>query len=369
MTILKQQDRAARQPWLTRLTLTLTLLASTLSLPALAADVPTTSSNAPTVLRVAAVAHDNSGRADFVGLPQRVADDPILKQALSRRGITLKWVPITPAAVAALVNESFANKQIDFAYYGDLPSVILNANGIATRLVAPSNIGSNTYLLVSKDSTAKSLRELKGKRIALHRGRPWEASFARLAASEGLSLKDFRIVNLNPQAGAAALAAGNVDALFTLDEAWLLQDKQLGRIIWSSQTAPVEYRMRADLWGSADYVAKYPDITQELVNATIRANYWISQEKNRDAYFVEQAKFGLPESVIRRDNVGNSVSWKEYWSPLYTPAITTHYQQVIDYALQSGLIRTPLTAQNLLAPQFLPVALKAAGISSTYWKP
>lgn len=334
------------------------------ALPAVAAAA----GPAPTVLRVAAVSGDEaSGKPSFTGTPQLIANDAELLAELKKRNIELQWVPAANSAVATLVNESFANHRIDFAYYGDLPSVILNASGVHTQLIVPGGLGFNAYLVVPAASTAKTLADLKGKRIALHRGRPWEVSFAKLLASQGYTFKDFRIVNLNPQAGTAALAAGNVDAFFTLYDAHLLADKGVGRIIWSSHNSPDDWKMRAELWGDADYVKQHPDITQLLATATVRATHWVSQEANREAFIHDQARFGLPENVLRREYAGNRVSWKEFWSPLFTPVLTRHYQGVIDHARSTGLIRGNVEVNSLLAPQFVPVALQQLGLGS-YWK-
>lgn len=343
------------------LTVILAAIAIFSSLAAVAAD-------APRKLRIAVVARDNGGTPTFIGTPQIVSNDKVFLDGLKKLNTEITWVPVTTASVATLVNESFTNKSIDFAFYGDLPSVILNANGVRTKLVVPGGLGNNTYLVVPPGSTAKSILDLKGKKIALHRGRPWEASFGKLIAAQGLTLKDFRIINLNPQAGSAAVAAGNVDGFFTLNDALVLQDKKLGRIIWSSQKAPDDWKMRAELWGSEAYVKQNADITQLLVTASVRASHWVSQEKNREAYIKEQARFGLPESVIRSDYDGNKATWKEYWAPLFTPVLTQHYQGVIDHAAANGLIRNKPEVNSLLAPQFLPVALKELKLES-YWKP
>ncbi len=163
---------------------------------------------------------------------------------------------MTTAAVATLVNESFLNNKIDFAFYGSLPAVVLNATGVKTQIVVPGGIGNNVYLIVPENSPIKSIEELKGKKIALHRGRPWEINFGQLIQSKGLSLKDFQIVNLNPQAGAAALSAKSVDAFFTLSDALTLQDRHLGKIIWSSQSLPADWKMRAELcWVGKSYMS------------------------------------------------------------------------------------------------------------------
>ena len=321
----------------------------------------------PTEIRIAVVAsNDASGKSVFIGAPQLIAQDPVFKAELARRHIAVKWVPAASSSVAALVNEAFTSGNIDFAFYGDLPSVILNASGFQTRLVAPGSLGNNCYLVVPASSAARSIQDLKGKRIALHRGRPWEVSFGRLLAANGLTFRDVHIVNLNPQAGAAALAAGSVDAFFTLSDAYLLVDRGVGKIVWSTKEEPSDWKMRAELWGTAEFVRKYPDVTQLLVDADVRAVRWISEEAHREAYIKDQARFGYPESVIQRDAEAKRVSWKDYWSPLYTPAITDHYVAVAKYAHDTGLIRRTVDAQALIAPQFVPAAIERLGLTG-YW--
>lgn len=168
------------------------------------AEDPNQSKTSQQQLRIAVVANRTSGGLDFIGVPQLIAQDPIFLKALKQKNIELKWEPVTTAAVATLVNESFINNKIDFAFYGNLPAVVLNATGVRTQIVVPGGVGNNVYLVVPADSPIKTIEDLKGKKIALHRGRPWEINFAQLIQSKGLKLKDFQIINLNPQAGAAA---------------------------------------------------------------------------------------------------------------------------------------------------------------------
>lgn len=326
-----------------------------------------TAATNPTELRIAVVASGTSGKLSFAGVPQRIANDALFKAELAKRNVKLTWVPVTTAAVATLVNESFINKKIDFAFYGDLPAVILNTKGISTKLVVPGSVGNNVYLVVPTGSTAKSIADLKGKRIALHRGRPWEVNFGQLIASQNLKLQDFKIINLNPQAGAAALSAKGVDAFFTLSDAYNLVDKKLGKIIWSSQNLPPNWKMRAELWGSTDFINKYPQITQLLADADVRAVHWISQEQNKRAYQQAQVQFGQPLSVIQRDAANKTTSWKQDWSPVYNTAyLSAHYQKVIQHAYQNKLISKPLNPNQLLAPQFTNTAIKNLKLEQ-YW--
>jgi sulfonate transport system substrate-binding protein len=319
------------------------------------------------VIRIAAVANQSAGRPGYMAAAQYVSEDPKLAEELAKRHIRLEWLPISPASVAALVNEDFTSHRIDFAFYGDLPSVILNASGFQTRLVAPGNLGNNVYLVVPPASTAKSIADLKGKRIALHRGRPWEVSFGKLAAANHLKVTDFKLVNLNPQAGAAALVASSVDGFFTLDDAYLLSDKSVGKIIWSSQNAPLDWKMRAELWGTREFVEQHPDLTQLLVNSDLRAVAWISQEQNRARYIKDLAdRYGYPESVVQRDSENANVSWKDYWSPLYTPSVTQHYEAVVAYARGAGLIRNDVDVKTLIVPEFVNEGLRQLSLGD-YW--
>lgn len=319
------------------------------------------------VLRVAVVANASSGELTFAGIPQIVARDQLFIDALAQHNYRVEWVPVSTAAVATLVNESFAGSKIQFAFYGDLPSLILNSSGVKTRLVVPGSVGNNVYLVVPQDSNAKSIGDLKGKRIALHRGRPWEATFAKLVASEGLSLRDFRIMNLNPQAGAAAVSAGNVDGFFTLNDAHVLNEKGVGKIIWSTKIAPVSWRMRAELWGAESFIEHNPEITQLLATATVRAMHWVSQEENQASYIREQARLGLPESIIRLDILDDNISWKNYWSPLISEGLVDHYHALNDYAVSARLIRKSVATDGLIDGRFVPAAIKFLQLED-YWQ-
>lgn len=322
--------------------------------------------DAPKVVRIAVVAFSNGGKTQYAGASALIDADKSLEKALAARNIKLEWVPVSTAAVGTLVNEAFTNQSIDFAAYGDLPSVVVNAAGTHTRLIVPGGVGSNAYLVVPANSTAKSIADLRGKRIALNRGRPWEVPFGKLIAANGLKLSDFRIFNLDPQAGAAAVAAGRVDGFFTLSDAYPLVDKQVGKIVWSTKFAPDDWKMRAELWGDAGFVARYPEVTQLVATAYVRAAWWISQPQNRDAFVKVLSASGQPESVVRREYDGEKLPWKDQWSPLFTPALSAHYRDVAAYSVQARLASEPVDVNSLLAPQFVATALRQLGIEH-YW--
>jgi sulfonate transport system substrate-binding protein len=177
-----------------------------------------------------------NGQPHYVAANQRVIEEGWLAEQLSKRGIALAWVPVG-GDTGATINEAFSSHRIDFGGYGDLPSIILNASGTHTQVVVPYGRGTDTFLLVPPNSTATSLKDLKGKRIAVHRGRPWYLTFLRLVEQSGLKPSDFTLVNIDIQPSTAALASGNIDALFAINS-YTIADKGLGKIIWSSKGRP-----------------------------------------------------------------------------------------------------------------------------------
>lgn len=323
--------------------------------------------NTPKVVRIATVAYNLNGKTRFIGNTELVTETG-LEAELAKRGVKVEWVPASTAMVGPIINEAFANKTIDFASYGDLPPVILNGSKPRVQLVAPWGRSSNSYLVVSAKSTAKTINDLKGKRIALHRGRPWEVAFSNLVQKNGLKLSDFKIVNVNPQVGAAALASGSVDAFYSLSDAYNLVDKGVGKIIWSTKNAPPDWKLMGGLWARNDFVKQYPELTQAIVTSYIKANHWAAQEANKETYLKNYANVVQSESVVRREYEDDNVSWRERWSPLYDKALVEHYRQVTSYARESGLIRNDVDIQQLLNPTFVDKALKDLKLE-TFWAP
>jgi sulfonate transport system substrate-binding protein len=320
---------------------------------------------APPAVRIATTAFSENGKTSLSGIPYRVQQEGWLEQELKKRGIRLEWFPVT-GDTGATINEAFASGRIDFASYGDLPSIILNAGGVRTHVVVPAGRGSDQFLLVPNDSTAKTIHDLKGKRISVHRGRPWELGLLHLIEDNKLSSKDFKLINMDVKPGAAALATGAVEGLFLIN-GYPLEDKGIGRIIWSSKGKP-DRKMRAELWGRKDFTQHNPAITELVTTAWLRAQHWAAQESNREAIIKDGTRNGTPESVVRRTYDDPSLAWKDRWTPLYDDVVYNHYHRVVNFAKEKKLIRKDLKVEELLEPRFVNASLRNLGLNG-YWAP
>lgn len=338
------------------------LVAASLGPSAMAGEIPP----AVRIATIAAQGIDASSQIRGNVLSTRVIREGLLAQELAARGIRLAWVPIS-GELGPLTNEAFAARRIDFANIGDLPSIILNARGVHTRLIVPNGRGSNLYLVVPVDSPARSLRDLKGKRISVQLSRPWELGFRELARENGMSFSDFKIFNLTPQVSTNALALGNIDALFSTTGN-LIEERKLGRIIWTSRGDLAHKVRSSELWATQDFIEKYPDVTQLVATAYVRAQYWVAQEQNRQAAIEEAALSGTPESVARRNYDDPAVAWRDNWTPVFDSFLVDYYQRAARFAYDTGLIARPLKVEDLLDPRFVQLALEQLELQQ-FWQP
>ena len=334
------------------------LIAALALIPALSAFAAET----PTAVRIGIVSFTQGGKPVFGGIPGRVIEEGWLEQALKKRGVALEWQALPHANAGPQINEGFSNNSLDFAVRGDLPSVIALAGGVPGKLVVPGGSGNNIYLVVPKDSPAQSINDLKGKRLALHRGRPWEFPFSQFLASQGLALKDFKIANINPQVGAAAVSAGKVDAAVLLSEAYLLEDKQVGRVLWSSKQGAADWRLASDLWGTERFVDDQPQLTQLVATAWVKASQWLADEHNSAEYYRFSSLAGTPQSVLRRDDQGDPVPWVQRWAPKTDAQLLKHFAALSQYALDNQLISSQPDFSQALATRFTDQAIRDLGL-------
>jgi sulfonate transport system substrate-binding protein len=315
---------------------------------------------------IAGIAYPYQGQQVYDRLTGVVIQQGWLKAELARRGVQLAFTPVPTAVGGPLINEGFSAKRIDFSPYGDFPAIIAVSGGVPLKLVAPVGQGQNSYLVVRNGLAANSIADLKGKRIALHRGRPWELPFSKLLDANGLKFSDFTIVNINPAATPAALASGNVDATFLLSDGLLIAQKGMGRVIWSTKQGPADWRMRAELFGRGDFVADHPELTQLVVDAYIRAAAWSAQDENKRAVIHAAARGALPEEIVAKDYAEPGLIWRDRFSPLFTHALIDHYRSVADYAFERGLVRSKVDTGALLDDRFVKQALRDLKLE-TFW--
>ena len=146
--------------------------------------------------------------------------------------------------------------------------IVWNANGVATTQIFQLDKSYGADGMVVKGNI-NSIKDLKGKTVAA--SAPGTAPYFGLAwmlAKNGLSLKDVKIVNLEPQAAANAMIAGaaGLDAAMTYEPylSAVRARPEAGKIIATT----LDYPMVMDTFGcTPKFLAENPKAAKGLADA------------------------------------------------------------------------------------------------------
>ena len=150
--------------------------------------------------------------------------------------------------------------------------IVWNANGVATTQIFQLDKSYGADGMVVKPNIAQ-ISDLKGKTVAA--SAPGTAPYFTLAwmlKKNGLSVKDVKVVNLEPQAAAAAFVAGNadLDAGMTYEPylSTVRAKPEAGKIIATT----LDYPMVMDTFGcTPKFLADNPKAAQGLANGYFAA--------------------------------------------------------------------------------------------------
>lgn len=289
----------------------------------------------------------------------------LIEQEFAKDHIQVEWHFFKGAGPA--INEALANQQIDFAFLGDLPPIIGKAGGLNTQLLIPTARGLTNYLSVRQGVQAKNLQELKGLRVGLLRGTADELSFVAALNSQGLTTKDVKLVNLDFNAVNAALAAQKIDASWGGARFFALRDRKTVNLPLSSRQLNGAGSSQGVFLGRTEFIQKYPQETQRIVNEVVKGLAWLSDDANKVpqvAIFFTQS--GYPASVYAQEL--NQVNLKFLYSPLFDTYYLNQLTQKIALAQKQGLIRQPINTTPWVNSTFVNQAIKTLKLEG-YWNP
>ena len=288
------------------------------------------------------------------GVVDVLRDQQIYEKAFADQGIKIQWNFFKGAG--PVINEAFANDQVDLAYLGDLAAIIGKSNGLDTRVLSASARGVKHYLGVVPGSGIKTLQDLKGKRVAIFRGTASQLSFDAALASQGLSEKDLKIINLDFNGAVAALAAKQIDASWGGSNLTALQAKGLAELPLNTKDLGGAGSVQAVLVGNGKFVDEHPQVVAKLLKAQQQAVQWLTQDSNKEAYI--QLVSGLasyPSVILTEDLKDQKLS--EVFPSTLDPVFLGKLQEAVDLASQQKLIRKAFKVSDWVAPELAAAKL------------
>ncbi|MEK1892805.1 MAG: ABC transporter substrate-binding protein [Rhizobium sp.] len=331
----------------------------------LAAAPVTVQAEEPLVIHVgyAAIGVDNRPYAEGTSAATARAGEFLEKEFANDLNIKIEWTFFKGAGPA--VNEGFANDQLDFAYQGDLPSLIGRANGLKTKYLLASGSRKPLYLAVAKASGIKSIEDLKGRKIALQRGTNGHLAAIKILEAHGLKERDVQVVNLDSAGTVAALTSKDIDAAFGDTQLINLAAKGAADVIYTTKGDDPRFGRNAGVIGREAFIEAHPEITQRVVDAFVKAAQWSSDEPNRAALLELWHKSGTPVPILEEYFKGDALAYRN--SPLIDDLLVSQYKEQGEKSKEFGLIRRDVDLEGWFESRYLNSAIERFGLQR-FWQ-
>jgi sulfonate transport system substrate-binding protein len=220
-------------------------------------------------------------------------DQGWIEKEFAKDGISIRWVQ-TLGSNKAL--EFLNARSIDFGSTAGSAALLGKINGDPIKAIYVYSKPEWTALVTRKDSSIKTVADLKGKRVAVTRGTDPHIFLIRALQKAGLSEKDIKPVLLQHPDGATALIRGDVDAWAGLDPMMAQLELRDGAKLFYRDADANTYGI---LNVREEFAHQYPDIVSRVlaVHETAR-KYALAHPDELEKSFIAATK--LPKDVVER---------------------------------------------------------------------
>ncbi|MBN3754415.1 sulfonate ABC transporter substrate-binding protein [Paraburkholderia sp. Tr-20389] len=263
-----------------------------------------------------------------------------LEKRLAPLNVSVSW---TEFAAGPVQLEALNVGSIDFGDVGEAPPIFAQAAGAPLAYVAATvTRPQSEAVLVPPQSAIRTVKDLKGKRVAFNKGSNVHYFLVKLLRQHGLRYSDVNPVFLAPADARAAFERASIDAWVIWDPFFAAAEKSLGARLIADASGVVGNR--AFYFSSQPYAAKNPDVIRILIEELDKIDRWGKQNKDQLASELAQL-WGLPKPVV--DVV---VGRQQFGTEPITRAILAEQQQIADTFLDLGLLPKHIDVSKAAPP-------------------
>lgn len=219
-----------------------------------------------------------------------VKEQQLLEKALPNTKI--KWV-FSQGSNRSL--EYLNSGSTDFASTAGLAAVLSRANGSPIKTVYVQSQPEWTALVVNKNSNIKSLKDLKGKKIAATKGTDPFLFTLQALDSVGLNKRDVELVHLQHPDGKTALERKQVDAWAGLDPLMASAQVQSGATLLYRNVGFNSYSV---LSVKENFAKTSPEAIEAVIKAYEQARQWAKANPDKLAELLARES-KLPLNVAK----------------------------------------------------------------------
>jgi NitT/TauT family transport system substrate-binding protein len=257
--------------------------------------------------------------------------------------------------------ESIKSGRLDATFMIAPLAMKLREQGVPVKILYLGHRDGST-VMVQKDSTAKSLRDLRGKVFAI----PSKYSnqnlvIHKLMEDQGVKPDEIRFVEMPPPDMPGALAAKAIDAYFVGEpHAARAELDGSGRVLYHAKDIWPRF-ISCVLVATEKLIKERPAVVKDLVRGIAESGEW-AETHRLEAAKVAAPYFRQDEKVVRYvlTQPPDRVSYR-----MLTPT-DEDLQRIHDMALKAGILDKPIEMKDLIDRSFIPTEIKPASIVVQY---
>lgn len=248
--------------------------------------------------------------------------------------------------------EAIASDRLDFGEVGNSPVISAQAANIGfTEIANTSYARKGTGILVQKDSKISSIKELKGKKIAVAKGSSAFNLLYRALEQEGLDAKDVDVIQLQPDEAQPAFESGSVDAWAIWDPFISLHTLKKGaKVIADGETLNIS--SPEFVITRTKFAEEHPELVVRFLKVYEKARVW--QENNLEEAINIYASAKKIDAEIVKEVFNHD---KPILVPI-TKDIVEEQQRTADFQYKLHSIKKKIKPAQVVDNSYVEKALK-----------
>ncbi|MFT8889648.1 MAG: ABC transporter substrate-binding protein [Ethanoligenens sp.] len=213
---------------------------------------------------------------------------------LKKVNATIQFIPFTGAGPA--INSALAGNSLDIGNLGDVPALVAKASGVDTIAISGAISTTGAQLVVPAGSTATSIKDLKGKRVATQKGAFMHRVLLKMLQANGMTINDIQFVNMSGVVAKAAIVSKSIDAavLPTANAQTVILGNGAKDILNGDEHP--DWLSSGETVVLSDFAKKNPDVLVAFEKAVIESKNYA--DKHPEALRQNLLDTGLTEDVI-----------------------------------------------------------------------
>ena len=222
--------------------------------------------------------HKHAGPPEKVTIAYSATSDAVLAEVAQVKGYFLQeGLEVTPLLhpYGKPALEDVLAGKADLATVAETPVMfaIMGGEKIAFIATIQTSTAGNA-VLARRDKGILALEDLKGKKIAMTLGTTSDFFLDAILAVNGISREDVKVVNLQAQEMADALAHGDIDAVSTFSTYTAMTREKLGDSAIVFQDKDI-YRWTFNVVARQEFIDKKPDTVKKILRALVKAEEFV----------------------------------------------------------------------------------------------